>query len=170
MRCGYRKPAVFTSSEYIRGAGLPVKSASNRQRTDVTYCFSSKCSDYCRPTIWLSLRVYGRFLCQRNIGGEIELKFHLVIVQRLRMRGAVLHGHNISSQRVAKLSTGKIITLLIEDYSPILMHIITFQYFITILSSSPKPKAFSRWVMSFRSSSKSQSWRYIDPKLWGPLN
>jgi hypothetical protein len=65
----------------------------------------------------------------------------------------------------AKLSTGKILTLLFEDYSPVLMNIITFQSFITILSSSPKPKTFSRWVMSFRSSSKSQIWRYIDPKL-----
>ena len=81
------------------------------------------------------------------------------------MRGAVLPGHYISSQRGAKLSTGKIITLLFEDYSPILMNIITFQSFITILSPSPTPKTFSRAVMSFRSSSKSQSWRYIDPKL-----
>ena len=81
------------------------------------------------------------------------------------MHGAVLHGHYMSSQRGAKLSTGKILTLLFEDYSPILMNIITFQDFITILSSSPTAKAFSRRVMSFRSSSKSQCWRYIDPKL-----
>lgn len=94
-----------------------------------------------------------------------ELKFRLAIVQTLRMRGAVLHGHYISSQRGAKLGTGKILTLLFEDYSPIFMNIITFQSSITILLSSPTPKAFSRPVMSFRSFSKSQSWPYIDPEL-----
>jgi len=59
------------------------------------------------------------------------------------MRGDVLHGHYISSQRGAKLVTGKILTLLFEDYSPIFINVITFQSSITILFSSPTPKAFS---------------------------
>ena len=47
--------------------------------------------------------------------GDIELNFRLVIVQGLRMRGSVFHGHYISSQGGAKLSTGKILNLPFES-------------------------------------------------------